>query len=104
MARHLTELIALVLLPLGGFIVVYALYTFVWRANAISQKKVRSRAWGAGRVEGVRRDKSGGGGWTACAGGCRGEQERKSFGDKFIQVHRGDKFTQVHTFSHLSHT
>ena len=62
MARHLTELIALVLLPLGGFIVVYALYTFVWRANAISQKKVRSRAWGAGRVEGVRRDKSGGGG------------------------------------------
>lgn len=32
-----------------------------------------------------------------CLGGCRGEQERKSFS-------RDEKFTQGHTFSHLSHT
>ena len=38
-----------------------------------------------------------GGCWTACIGGCRGEQERESFsGD--------EKFTQVHAFPPLSHT
>lgn len=38
-ARHLVELIALILLPLGMFMVVYALYVFTWRADNIAKKK-----------------------------------------------------------------
>ena len=40
MARHLVELIALILLPVGMFMVVYALYVFTWRAGNIAKKKV----------------------------------------------------------------
>mmetsp|Transcript_16483 Transcript_16483/g.28259 ORF Transcript_16483/g.28259 Transcript_16483/m.28259 type:complete len:740 (-) Transcript_16483:558-2777(-) len=38
-SRHLVELIALILLPLGMAMAMYALYTFVWRANNIAKKK-----------------------------------------------------------------
>lgn len=41
LSRHLVELIALILLPLGMFMCLYALYTFVWRASNIAKKKVR---------------------------------------------------------------
>ena len=40
-AKNLTELICMILLPVGAFMVCYALYIFIWRANAIAQKKVR---------------------------------------------------------------
>jgi len=39
MARHLVELIALILLPVGMFMVAYALYVFTWRAGNIAKKK-----------------------------------------------------------------
>ena len=42
MARHLVELIALILLPVGMFMVIYALYVFTWRAGNIAKKKVRA--------------------------------------------------------------
>lgn len=42
MARHLVELIALILLPVGMFMVAYALYVFTWRAGNIAKKKVRT--------------------------------------------------------------
>ena len=44
MARHLVELIALILLPVGMFMVVYALYVFTWRAGNIAKKKVSARS------------------------------------------------------------
>jgi len=39
LARHSVELIALLLLPVGMFMVVYALYVFTWRAGNIAKKK-----------------------------------------------------------------
>lgn len=39
-SRHLVELIALIMLPLGMFMCVYALYIFTWRAHNIAKKKV----------------------------------------------------------------
>ncbi|GLC44294.1 hypothetical protein PLESTB_000761900 [Pleodorina starrii] len=38
-SRHLVELIALILLPLGVAMCCYALYIFVWRASNIAQKR-----------------------------------------------------------------
>jgi uncharacterized membrane protein YidH (DUF202 family) len=37
--RHLVEIIALILLPVGMYMVCYALYVFTWRANNIAKKK-----------------------------------------------------------------
>mmetsp|Transcript_27459 Transcript_27459/g.50674 ORF Transcript_27459/g.50674 Transcript_27459/m.50674 type:complete len:739 (-) Transcript_27459:23-2239(-) len=39
MSRHLVELIALILLPLGVCMSCYALYVFIWRASNIAQKR-----------------------------------------------------------------
>ncbi len=38
-SRHLVELIALILLPLGVAMCCYALYVFVWRATNIAKKR-----------------------------------------------------------------
>eukprot|EP00197_Chlamydomonas_leiostraca_P000109 CAMPEP_0202888524 /NCGR_PEP_ID=MMETSP1391-20130828/43232_1 /ASSEMBLY_ACC=CAM_ASM_000867 /TAXON_ID=1034604 /ORGANISM="Chlamydomonas leiostraca, Strain SAG 11-49" /LENGTH=704 /DNA_ID=CAMNT_0049571829 /DNA_START=1666 /DNA_END=3777 /DNA_ORIENTATION=+ len=39
LSRHLVEIIALILLPLGMAMCVYALYTFLWRAGNIARKR-----------------------------------------------------------------